>query len=80
MKKEKFTLTQWRGIRGYSKEELALKSGVTSRTIATYEGSIEKLRNARYENIEKIAHALSISVDDIFLSPDSEKPKMLVKE
>ncbi len=72
---EKFTIKQWRGIRGLTQEELAEKSGVTSRTIHTYENDTESLGNAKYKNIQNIADALGVKLDDIFLGIDSEKPK-----
>lgn len=78
-KKEKYTLEQLRGLRGLSKEELSRKSKVTSRTIFIYEADIEKMRNGKYATLEKIAHALGVRVSDIFLDPDSEKPKQLLE-
>lgn len=73
--KEKYTLKQLRGLKGYSKEELARKSNVTSRTIFIYETDIEKMRNGKYSTLDKIAKALGVRVSDIFLDPNSEKPK-----
>lgn len=77
-KKEKYTLMQWRGIRGMTKRELAEKSGLTDTTIRKYENSVDELRKAKYSSLERLANALEVSVDDIFLSPDSEKPKYAV--
>lgn len=79
-KSEKFTLRQWRGIRDMRVNELAAESGLTVKTINNYERDIDRLRGASYKNLEAIAKALGISVGDIFLSPDSEKPKYSVKE
>lgn len=79
-KQEKFTLRQWRGIRDMRVNELAAQTNLTVRTINNYERDIDRLRGASYKNLEAIAKALDISVDDIFLSPDSEKPKYPVKE
>ncbi len=79
-KSEKFTLRQWRGIRDMRVNELATESGLTVKTINNYERDIDRLRGASYKNLEAIAKALGISVGDIFLSPDSEKPKYSVKE
>jgi len=78
IKKEKYTLEQLRRLRGYSKERLAKKSNVTSRTIFIYETDIEKMRNGKYETLEKLAKALGVRVADIYLDPDSEKPKKLI--
>lgn len=58
-----------------TQKELAEKTGITERTIINYENSIEALRNAKYATVEKIANALGVTVDNIFLSSDSEKPK-----
>lgn len=74
-KKEKYTLQQLRGLNGLTKEELSRKSNVTSRTISSYETDIEKMRNGKYSTLEKLAQALGVRVADIFLDPDSEKPK-----
>lgn len=58
-----------------TQKELAHASGLSERTINTYESDIDNLRNARYKNVEKVANALGVSVDEIFLSTVSEKPK-----
>lgn len=58
-----------------TQKDLALASGLSERTINTYESDINNLRNARYKNVEKVANALGVSVDEIFLSTVSEKPK-----
>lgn len=76
-KKEKYTLQQLRGLNGLSKEALSRKSNVTSRTILSYEADIEKMRNGKYSTLEKLAQALGVRVSDIFLDPDSEKPKRI---
>ncbi|WP_368552513.1 helix-turn-helix domain-containing protein [Enterococcus faecalis] len=58
-----------------TQKELAKQTGITERTIINYENSIDALRNAKYSTVEKIATALGVTVDDIFLTSDSEKPK-----
>ncbi|WP_312065645.1 helix-turn-helix domain-containing protein [Leuconostoc lactis] len=58
-----------------TQKDLAIASGLSERTINTYESDIDNLRNARYKNVEKVANALGVSVDEIFLSTVSEKPK-----
>lgn len=68
------TLQQWRGLRGYSKVDLAKKSGVTERTIWSFEKDVENLNNANYRTIKKLATALEIRVDNIFLEDTSDKP------
>ncbi|MDN6167638.1 MAG: helix-turn-helix domain-containing protein, partial [Lactococcus lactis] len=74
---EKYTLKQLRTLRGYSREELARKSNVTSRTIYLYESDIKNLRNGKYSTIDKISKTLGVGISDIFLNPDSEKPKRI---
>ncbi|MFT8557743.1 MULTISPECIES: helix-turn-helix domain-containing protein [Liquorilactobacillus] len=74
-KKEKYTLMQWRGIRGMTKQQLAEKSGLTDTTIRKYENDVSSLRQAKYTSLENLAKALGVSVNDIYLSPSSEKPK-----
>lgn len=69
------TLQQWRGLRGYTKVDLARKSGVTERTIYSFEKDIKNLHNANYRTIKKVANALDIKVENIFLDYISEKPK-----
>lgn len=73
--KEKFTLRQWRVLKDMSIKELAGDTDLTPRTIYAYEHNVDKLRNAKYSTLERIAQALGVSVGDIFLSPTSEKPK-----
>ena len=74
---EKYTLEQLRNINGFTKEELARRSGVSSRTISMYEEDIEKIRNGKYSTLEKLAKVLGVRVKDIFLDPTSEKPKKI---
>ena len=50
-----------------SQEELAKKSGLTSRSIGFYEADVNNLRKAKYETIAVIADVLGVSVNDIFL-------------
>lgn len=47
--------------------ELAKKAEITSRSIGLYEADINNLRKAQYVTLEKIADALNVTVDDIFL-------------
>lgn len=72
---EKYTLAQLRGVQNMTKEELACKSGVSTPTIASYENDGERMRNGKYRTLEKLARALGVKVADIYLDPDSEKPK-----
>ena len=76
MVNKKLQLKQLRILNSLSREELAVLTGLTSRTIYNYEKDINNLRKANYETIEKLASALGVSVDNIFLSLTSEKPKL----
>lgn len=70
------TLKTLRRFRGMTQEELAKETGITSRTIMSYENDVKKLRRASYENIKKLASALDVSVDDIFLDKISDFLKL----
>ena len=67
------TLKQCRGLRGYSQSKLSEKTGITERTIINYEKDVTNLHNAKYSTIEKLAEALDIKVENIFLNGDSEE-------
>lgn len=71
----KITLEQWRRIRLMSRADLSRKTGITEKTIFNYESSVNRLRKSSYDRLEKLANALKISVNDIYLDPKSEKPK-----
>lgn len=75
---EKFTLKQWRNIRGLTQEELAEQAGITARTIGNYEKDVKNLWKAEYIIVQKIADVLDIKLSDIFLGITSEKPKQEV--
>lgn len=75
MIKEKSTLYDLRRSKRMTQKELAEKAGLTERTIITYEMDIKKLRKAKYEVVEILAETLGVSIDQIFLSDNSEKPK-----
>lgn len=70
------TLKTLRRFRGMTQEELAKETGITSRTIMSYENDVKKLRRASYEKIKKLASALDVSVDDIFLDDVSDFLKL----
>ena len=54
---------KFRKERGYSQEELAYRSGLHR----TYIGMIERAeKNITLLNIEKIANALKVSINDLF--------------
>lgn len=71
---EKLRLEQWRKLKNLSQEELAIKAGISTRSIVSYENDIHKLRGASYNTISKIANALGIRTGQIFLDNTSEKP------
>lgn len=71
------TLRQWRSLRGYSQKQLSEMTGITERTIINYEKDVIKLQNAKYVTIAKIANALDIKTDNIFLGVTSEKPNYI---
>ena len=73
------TLKQWRGLRGYSQSKLSEKTGITERTIINYEKDVTNLHNAKYSTVEKLAVALDIKVENIFLNIDSEEPDYINK-
>lgn len=74
-KKMVLTISQWRALKNMNKRQLAIRSGVTEKTIYNYEMSQTYIRNANYKTLNKLANALGIKVDNIFLGNDSEKPK-----
>lgn len=65
--KSKYTLREWRSLRMMSRRKLAEITGLSERTIINYESDINLLRSASFDNIESIAKALDIVIDDIFL-------------
>lgn len=73
--KLKFTIRQWRSLKGMSKAKLSRDSGVTERTIYRLEETQKNVQNANFKTLHKLAEVLGIKVDDIFLGNDSEKPK-----
>ncbi|MGM0168291.1 hypothetical protein IGI39_004046 [Enterococcus sp. AZ135] len=75
MNKEKASIYDLRRQKRMTQRELAIRAGVTERMIVIYESDINKLRNASYKNVKNIANALDVSINEIFLSDDSENPK-----
>lgn len=65
--KPKYTLREWRGLKMMSRRQLSEITGISERMIQHYETDIETLRSASYDNVESLAKALDIEVDDIFL-------------
>lgn len=65
--KMQYSIKELRARKDISQEELAKLTGLTARTIFNYEKDISNLRNASYSNIAKLADALDVEVDEIFL-------------
>lgn len=63
----KKTLRQIRREKDVTQEWLSQQTGLSSRIISLYENDINMLRGASFYNLEKIANALNVKVDDIFL-------------
>ena len=63
----KKTLRQLRREKDITQEELSRMTGITSRSITTYENNVQALRNASYNYLERLAEALNVNIDDIFL-------------
>ena len=68
MSDNKSTLYDLRRSRRMTQKELAEQTGLTERTIITYEMDIKKFRKANYETVENIAKILGVSIDQFFLS------------
>lgn len=64
---EKKTLRQIRREKDMTQEELSKLTGITTRSITSYENDINALRSTNYDTLEKIAKALDVEVDNIFL-------------
>ncbi|MBC8588049.1 helix-turn-helix transcriptional regulator [Paratissierella segnis] len=67
MKKGQYSIKELRARKNISQEELARLVNLTTRTIVSYENNISALRNASYNNIEKIAKSLDVEISEIFL-------------
>lgn len=52
---------------GLTQEEFAEKAGVSAKMIGLYEADVSYLRRAKYKTLEKLAKALNVEVDNIFL-------------
>lgn len=68
----KLTLKQLRLQRELTREELSAMTGISARSIQNYEDDVLKLRKASLNNVELLANALEVSIDDIFLIPTSK--------
>lgn len=77
MIKNKSTLYDLRRSKRMTQKQLAERTGLTERTIVTYELDVKNLRKAKYETVEAIAETLGVSIDQIFLSNVSENPNLM---
>ena len=62
-----YSIKELRARKDISQEELARLTNLTARTIYNYEKNVFNLRNASYSNIKKIADALDVELEEIFL-------------
>ena len=62
-----YSIRELRARKDISQEGLAKLTGLTARTIYSYEKDVSNLRSASYSNIKKIADALDVKVEEIFL-------------
>ena len=60
-----FNMVRLRGLLGWSQERLALEAGLDRSFVAQVE---RESRNVSIDNIEKIAHALSVPVHKLLIS------------
>ncbi len=63
----KKTLRQIRREKDITQKQLSRLTGLSERIISIYENDVEALRAASFNNLEKLARALGVKVDDIFL-------------
>ena len=62
-----YSIKELRARKDITQEELAKLTGLTARTIHVYEKDVANLRNASYSNIKKLADALDVELEEIFL-------------
>lgn len=65
--KMQYSIKELRARKNITQEDLARLTGLTARTIYIYEKDVSSLRKASYLNIKKIADALDVEVEEIFL-------------
>ena len=68
----KFSLKELRARHNLTQEELARLAGLSPKTINYYEKDVNRLRGASFKNLEKLAEALKVKVDDIYLGQTKE--------
>lgn len=61
----KYTIRELRALKKLTQEELSNKADIHVGTIVVYENDINRLKKMKYENLEKIAKALGVEVEDI---------------
>lgn len=60
---EKYKLSKWRRIKGFSQEDLAEEVKVSTKTISRYEN--EGFKSASFPTVLKIVDALDITLDQL---------------
>lgn len=73
-------LLDLRNLNHLTQKELSEKTGISTRTIIKYEKNIQELRKANWTNLEKLAKALNVNVDDILLEDTSVFLKRILKK
>lgn len=61
------TLKVLRARTELTQDELAKRASLSTRTIILFEKDVNNLRKAKYETLQRLAGALGVEVDDIFL-------------
>lgn len=61
----KYTIRELRALKKLTQKELSNKAGIHEITIVVYENNINRLKKMKYENLEKIAKAFGVEVEDI---------------
>lgn len=67
MRDKQFSIKELRARKDISQVELADLTGLAPGTIYLYEKDINNLRSASYSTIEKLAQALDVETNEIFL-------------
>ena len=61
----KYTIRELRALKKLTQKELSNKADIHEMTIVVYENDINRLKKMKYENLEKIAKAFGVEVEDI---------------
>ena len=58
-------LKEMREAKGLSQSQLAKETGISVRTIQSYERGARKLSGASYDRLKKMAEALGVDIEDL---------------